>query len=530
MKINKKIALLVLIIGSFLHNNAIEWDMEEDFLDDFGLEIENLEHLPTRVIDSPAAMTILMSNNVKAPLLLKNPFYFYTHPFQRRNIVDDLIFNFPSYQINEMVSCIPFYNETSQVQYVRDRNGIKEYIDMEQRNILNTIDVADYPDINIPEMLHLFENIKIQERRLGVMFQYSCILENTWNFSFHVPCLYQEHNYFLNSSERKAIENNSFISSLEGDAWDFITNYLLSDKFGCGDLRASLEKTIKKTFSYELNIGVDITLPTAFAVKKGVVGSYFNKRSQTPSLDIINDFLDPFVEDNQTLANANGEALALNILKRANSILLDYHLGNNRHLEIGLFYRSTMIFSPTVQLTSKALFNIVLPGSERRFILKKQSNAELNAIYNRHFDNDDDGDPDINVAAAPADVQRIQEIFIEKYFPESYDVTVFPGIELSSSSKLTYERKKYTWYVGSEMWYRSKERFLTVHSRAYSLDDLEIAKAKKEYAYQTKTWFGFDKNKTENTVWQWGSRISFSGINDGIGDDFTLTLHFLKEF
>jgi hypothetical protein len=558
MNINKKAILsLFLIIASFCtYLKAFpedEWDINEAFLDDFGLEIANMEHIPTRALASDDIIGVL--TQIKAHSLLKKPFYFYTQPLRRREIVDEVSLNFPRYHLNRNLIVIPFYNQMSQAQFRRDRTGIKNYIDMQQTDLVNTInefaeDADNFDDgteedltltnIDIPDLLNLFTNIKVQERRLGVMFQYTKDLESGLHLSLHAPLLYQEYNYSLTNEEISAIENSDFFKNLpQGDYWDFATKHLLSDKLGIGDIRISLEQTIKETDAYRLNVGIDLSVPSNFAIKKGVVGAHFDKKKKTPTFNINDDFIELNKLHTQTPGDTsskdqllkNAEALALGFLDRLGSVLLEHPLGNYRHAGFGPFTRSTMIFSPTVELTSKLRVNLLIPAKERRFIKTKIDPQELDNLHNKYLDADGATDPEVgDDASRTADINRYEAIFLTKFFPESYDVTVMPGLEISSSSQLTYERPKWTISIGGEMWYHTKESFLKVHTDSTTLSKLEIKTAKKEYAYQSKTWVGIDKKKKENSNWQYGIRGSVSGINDGIGDDFTLTFHCIREF
>lgn len=545
MKINKKMILSFLLFflttSSFLCAIEMdEWDPNELFLDDIGLETAGVGHVTTRTITPTGAMGVLLQ--IKPHRLLKNPVYLYTQPLRRREIIDEISFNFPRYNFAKSFSIMPFYHQMSQAQFKRDRTGIKDYIDMSQTDLINTINelALDYDDdddndvdltsINIPDLLNLFANIKVQERLLGFMFQYTKKFENQWTLSWHFPLLYQEYNYFLTKNEISAIETSDFFKQFKtGDYWEFVTNHLLSDKLGIGDTRITLEKTIKESSAYRLNIGLDISLPTAFSIKKGVIGAYFDKKTRAPRLDLINDFLELNETGNNTQLLKNAEILALQILDRASTLLLEHPLGNYHHPACGIFTRSTLIFSPTVELTSKLRANLLIPVTERRFIKKNISTQELQALYDRHTNPATDT-PNIDPATVDADLARLEEIFIEKFFPESYDVTVMPGLEISSSSQLTYERARWIFYIGTEMWYHTKESFLKIHTDSLTQSTLEIEKAKKEYAYQTKTWIGFDKKKRETSNWQYGARASASGINDGIGDTFTLSFHCVREF
>lgn len=559
MKLYKKILLSLFIMSPTIPNLSAmeEWDMNEEFLDDFGAEIENMDHVPTRALAPEDVLGPLIF--LKAHNLLKKPFYFYTQPLRRREIVDEVTFNFPRYHLNKNLIVIPFYNQMSAAQFRRDRTGIKNYLDMQQTDLVNTLnelaedaDEVDYDNdgteldltnIDIPDLLNMFANMKVQERRLGFMFQYTKDLENSWHISCNVPVLYQEYNYFLTKEEINTIENSAFFKALPpGDYWDFVKKHLLSDKIGFGDLRFSVEQTVKETHAYRLNVGLDITVPSYFAVKKGVIGSYFNKKKATPTFNINDDFLelnqkrtaeDDISYQDQLLQNA--EDLALNILDRLSSVLLEHPLGNYRHPGLGFFTRSTLIFSPTVELTSKLRMNLLLPAKERRFIKTKIDPQELNNIYGRYVDANGDlingGDFSIiDGTIKNGDINRFEAIFLEKFFPESYDVTVMPGLEISSSSQLTYERPKWTIYVGTEMWYHTKESFLKIHTDSTTKSKLEIETAKKEYAYQSKSWIGIDKKKKENSNWKFGVRASASGLNDGIGDDFTISFHCVREF
>src|SRR3989338_7257324 len=121
----------------------------------------------------------------------------------------------------------PFFNQTWKGVYTDDKTGIGSYIDLEQKRLIKVLDDAQFVEFNIPEVLGLFTNIKVQERHLGFMFQY-CTSFKEWNISLLCPFLYQENNFYLSPSEIKRIEQEPLFKDFEGDIIEFAKQHLLS--------------------------------------------------------------------------------------------------------------------------------------------------------------------------------------------------------------------------------------------------------------------------------------------------------------
>ncbi len=504
-------------------------DFQEMGLDEFAFGIEDVHHEPMIMRGAGFdAFDIVHDFNTPTPqvgLIVSNPFYSFTKPIRRRSLLDCGNFQFPNLNtVDPSFLLYPFYNQTSRAVYTESKTGIASYVDLEQAPLLDLINTNFPGSVNVPELLSLFKNIKVQERRLGFMFQYNhpfsdCLL------SFHLPLLYQEHNFYLTPAEQKAIKNSPYLQGGPPiDIIQFAHDHLISDKIGISDLRIGLEKIVYEIPYCYTNLGCDFTIPTAFAFKKGVYGSYFDKKKPRPNFDLYTDILLPLDNNAFATVKTNSINISLATLDRVSTLLIENPLGNNGHFGIAPFIRNTLIFSPSVSMTSKTKIEFLLPAKERRFFRQNITLQEVNAIVDLTVVDADDN-------AGTAQLQLLTDLFLDNLFPKSYEATLFPGVLFESYSKITYARNNWEYSIGSEFFYQTKEVIFDVDAPSIEKIKLDIQGAAHSYAVQSKMWLSIEKIKKENSNWHIGVTLASTGIlSHGIGADCSLMISCAREF
>jgi len=179
---------------------------------------------------------------LEAQNIFAQDLYQFTHPINQRSILD-----YPEFYF---YACLPcwcgdkiwqpfvhlFYNETHKGNFTRDRTGINSYLSFESIPNFEQFGL----DVNTPRVLDLFKNLKIQERRAGVMLGGAHHYEK-WFFSFRTPLEYLLRNFFLTPQEVKAIQSDPLFNDLDpatDDAQEvmkFAREHLVSDRIGVGD-------------------------------------------------------------------------------------------------------------------------------------------------------------------------------------------------------------------------------------------------------------------------------------------------------
>ena len=469
---------------------------------------------PTVTRSTPGDTILILTDDaaVNAQSLLQYPLYFKSNPIGRRNVVDLPIFqNFATFVPLTKLSCLPFYTQTYQEYYFKEYEAIKYYIDMKQDHLIRVLDNLHFTSFDIPQVLSLFENLKLQERQIGFMFE-GVKTTDQWSVSIRTPLYYNEHNLFLTSSEQAAIEDSALFVDFEGDPIQFAKDHLISDYIGLGDTKINFEYLLKTTPKYQFSLGGKITIPTTFRLSKGIIGSYFDVHKKAPNLDLHSDLVD--VDLSEDRRKDNVVAFGLDVMDRLSTILLEQGAANNHHFGFGIFGHSTLYFKDHVYLTSLSSMEVSTPAPEQRFFIIKNDEAAFNAL------NWDNSNVQVEDKLAFLNAQ-----LKEKFFPPAYETFVWPGVVFQSTMALTYEGQKWNFVAGSDFWWKTKEHFLNVKAPSDVKDLLEIEKAKRGHLYQTGVWVAAERHPFPESEWQFGVRLGTTTLSNGIGQDVSFAFH-----
>jgi|GEM_PF-3501265 len=544
-----KYSVCILLALSMLSSSTRPADFQE--MNDFGLgdlfdteeenqflaEAEAGQGLDlTRAIITPdeAVQNLTDPALINAQVILQNPLYYRSNPPIRRNVID-----FPMFQqftergkVVKKFAPKPFFIQTFKEYFYDTRSNINYYIDMLQNelnaqiDLLTQIEDIDFPNIDLPNVLGLFENIFLEQRRVGMMFEYEHSTER-WVLSFRFPFLYDEHNLNMSPEDRAAVQSNPFFSDTEQNELLFAQQHLITDRIGFGDTRINLEYLIVESRKQIFSAGVRATIPTAFAIKKGLYGTTFDVYAPAPNFDLYTDLLLPGLstppDQNLPLVFQNIQTLGNSIMDRLSTILLESPSGNNHHFGLGIFSHNTMLFTRRLSLSGIASLEIVFPANEQRFFITYTPQAVFNA-----FDWDDTSP---STGQLPQKLAFLNQQFIDKFFPTGYNVLVFPGIIIQSTSKLTYEGKHLDFTVGTDLWWRTPEHFLKIDAPPGIQPPLiNPDTAKTSFGYQSMFWFSIDKKVKPGSPWRLGLRAQATSNSFGVGQDWGACILIQKQF
>jgi hypothetical protein len=145
-------------------------------------------------------------------------------------------------------------------------------------------------------------------------------------------------------------------------------------------------------------------------------------------------------------------------MDRLATILVQTPLGNNHHLGLGVFTHNKMIFSERISLSGLLSAEILLPANEQRFFIINTPLSAFNAF--------DWADTSATTGQLSAKLDFLNQQFINKFFPKRYQVSVFPGFIIQSTSALTYRGRRLEITGGTDLWWHTDERFLTIDAPA----------------------------------------------------------------
>ena len=541
MKYSRCFLLILALSQSIIHSE--EWENVFDQLDEepFILEAnadEGLDLSAKRAVISKNDAVINLTTLVDAQKILQNPLYYRSNPPMRRNIIDNPIFQQFVIRGNngQNFSFKPFITQTFKEYFYDTRSNINYYIDMNQNDLnnelndlLTRIETTDFLPLgfSVSNVLGLFNTIYLEERRAGAMFEYVKSTE-TWTLSGRFPFYYGEHNLNMPKEDQLKVEKNAFFGSSDFDEVTFAREHLISDQLGFGDLRINFEHLFIDTHKQMFSAGIRATIPTAFAVKKGLYGTNFNTSTPAATFDLYTDLLLPGLstppDQNIPLVQQNVQTLGYAIMDRLATILVQTPLGNNHHLGIGVFTHNKMIFSERLSLSGLLSAEILLPANEQRFFVINTPLSAFNAF--------DWADTSAATGQLSAKLDFLNQQFINKFFPKRYEVSVFPGFIIQSTSAFTYRGRRAVITVGTDLWWHTDERFLTIDAPAEIKNQQIITKstAKIGYGYQSMLWFSLEKKFKPGSSWKFGLRAEVTANSFGVGEEWGACILIQKFF
>ncbi|MDP3788717.1 MAG: hypothetical protein Q8Q60_05385 [Candidatus Chromulinivorax sp.] len=545
----KKISAL-LTLGLIFYNatdvviasdfNYIENTIFEDDDDDFAIDdslnnisLENSNNFTfTRSFRSPADNAALIytffgfidDNTAAQNALLNIPIYQQTSPIRNRPILEEpftLPYGF-DLRDNHAISFQFFFNVWSHKNFTKDSTSLGSYFLL--GNPLRIAELEFIDDLfdgdnvaNFAKALILFDPATVQENRMGGVFE-SHVIHNNTVLTVQLPVLYAERNLYLTPSQKAAISISSLGSMLTTDGVDendFIYKHIVMDQFGIGDLKFKAMYEIHATDTFDIDLGGFVILPTATALKQGIIGVWFDQNNDRAYFDLATiDLSAPLTTQNQDdVAN-----FFLAAIDKLSSNILNCPLGNNGHVVIAPSINFDWYFARNWRFSNDFSLQVPLPAQEQRFYQKIQSQAEFLNDYNVAFDAGAT-DPITFVNYVNAQLQDL-------LFPYVFPTMVFPGIVFNSTNQFAYEFNTCNFYIGSNFWYQGPEHLQSFPNIQNNQDfSYEYAQAAAASAAQEKLFAKVSYNcNSTNYSWSLSAYGDITVWNSGIGNDFTLGL------
>ncbi len=479
---------------------------------------------------SPELLLSLLSEFNILNVLQQN-LYLRTNPVISRNLLDlPSLQPYYFYNDNLTFTIQPFYNQTRLMHLNESCPFISSYIALQDtaltdllQEIVDELNESffDTPIINnIPEVLGLFKNIKLEERRGGFMFG----IAKQWNyihFSILAPIYYSERNFFLTNAEIDNIQNAPFFrqdgttpEKDETEAQAYFKRHLLSDRFGIGDTRVNLEAHVFHGWSSDAWFGLQSTIPTGGTFKKGMIGGCFDKLACTPNFNLLelaqcfnqSDKFDEYLQD--------GTQFIEGALDRLTTILADAPLGNGGFFGIGPRLDFTHYINYNWSLYTYLAYQHYFENSQVRFFLARKNPAE--------FDRDltAEGQEEANIAF-------LNQQIVNTFYPQRTIARVHPGDTFQIRETLILDTDCWHAALGVDYWRLSAERVRVCADAC----ELEINKGLLPHAHQLKLYSSIGYFGVHNNTWYHVlGTVDGTVSNSGIGKDFTVGLRVGFEF
>lgn len=428
----------------------------------------------------------------------------------------------------------PFYNQTSKCFFTPCSSKILSYVGLiAQEDFLEIIDVKDFENVDIPDVLSLFGQITMEERRLGAMI-HGWFLHNRWTASVALPAYYIEHNFQLTQKRKDELENAALFAgdtsvNLPGLNLETFTNqHLVRDRAGIGDLRIQGFYNVSNCDDRPLNIGAELTFPTARTVKKGIIGGTFCKTSPIPEIDFQAMF-DLFASSQEDFGATTPKTCKLELaelvtgygisaLDRLTSILGDSSLGL-QHFKGGPVVYTTQPIGKTTSFDMYGELQWSAAHDEMRFFRIKKNKLEFFRDYS-------------NAELAEENLQFLNQQSTNFLYPTAVKISTKPGVMFHANGALTTEwHPLLTTTFGYDYWTQRKEKLGKISCRVTPGGPLDLCAGTQHSAHEGKI---FGNVMTKLCELNYDILIVLRGDitvqNKGIGKSFTLGLDFVFDF
>lgn len=546
--------LLYILISSIPCHAMKDFDFD-DFLNDETTENFLRDNTPTTSdFCDPKIITPALVEFGLIPVLEEN-FYLRTNELTQRSLLDYPIF-LPRRWTNYTgtYGFDIFWNKTNRMFFSQSSSNLSSYLNIGPSILLDSLSnsfakISElFPNIPFaPERIFpLFRNFTVEQRRIGLMFHAEKRVKKVFFYLF-TPIYYIERNMFASEVEQEAL--TLVFGRLDQKSQDtFAKNHLISDKFGLGDTRVSVDFQIKDSELWGFNLGFFMTLPTAFTFTKDIEGSTFHKTACQTPIDILDLVCKGTSNDQEEKNAAFQEALcfAYKVLDNLAANILETPLGNGGHVGLGVAlqtdsYLHNFIKRPwanAINYRSRVSLEYLCPNvSKTRYFLPKDRSACFEALGLNQTESiiRDQAQNDENYATAV--LNFFDQQITQEFFPPAFKVKVHPGFIFRSTSKAFHEGDNWYFALGNDFWLQSKEELNHFEPAAgcktckIDADAYKLHAAQKPVAYQGKVWGTVAYKVLRNDVdWVLSFNIDQTYLKSGIGADYTIALGFDAHF
>lgn len=251
------------------------------------------------------------------------------------------------------------------------------------------LEILQTQGLNIPATLNLFQNARVEQRRAGIMFEFQKRLWHA-NLGFQVPLYYLERNYNMPEQDIEAIKSADISehNDTEKSQEKAYHKKAVDDRVGVGNLHCSFAWHALDIDRCTCNMGVKVTLPTAFAFKTGMLGSNFAKKAHAGSIDLekVTAQIRGTSESGKSQAVQSLTDYAEDAINWMGSALLATDLGREKRFEIGLFFEPTLYLHDRLWLQASARTSWLTPRCVRRLVKEVIDQATLTNSFFEPYD------------------------------------------------------------------------------------------------------------------------------------------------
>lgn len=377
--------------------------------------------------------------------------------------------------------------------------------------------IAEFGGNTVPDVIGLFRKAKKEERRTGFNFEYLNNLTDVLSIELKTALLYEERNLFLTPDETEEVEN-LFPGGEKQQKKEF-QKHVISDKIGFDDLKVKLGCLVLTKDNICVKVGPQATIPTAFVIKNGILGSNFLKiaKKSDPMFSFIelNNLIDEAIVDNNTGPITDYvKNFGLEAVDRLSGIAFDCPMGNDRHFGLGIFIEPKIKVNEGVTLRTLASVEYFFPAKEKRYFLKTKNPADfanLNAATR-------------NEQTAGEAIAFLDQAVINTFFPGLYTTSITPGFIAQLTIGPKFRLREWDFAFGYDLYYQHREKINYIEGDASTL---QVRRGIRPKALQNTIFASIIYNKIRpDSDWSIFFNFEEALASKGIGNNYALSLAF----
>ncbi|MCB9493309.1 MAG: hypothetical protein H6679_03480 [Epsilonproteobacteria bacterium] len=339
----------------------------------------------------------------------------------------------------------------------------------------------------VEQVLPLFRKIKIQDRKLGLLFQ-SGFVKSFFTVHLHTSLQVAERNFWLNGRDQNILRD-LFADLFPGDS-TFDEREFVRFRVGLGDTRLKFGVNMLNMSNFQLDAGLEGIFPTS-------------RLSAVPRFRT------------QLTGELTPEALTRDVTQTLFGIrdyLIDPRLGNGNFAFGPYFEAKVDLFHELARLWVRLSFDKSLKKDEDRLIMFAPTMTAEE--YAKEF-------------ATPDGLANFLTQYLKEYiFPSSFKATVNPGgiFNLVVAVNINLG-KKYRYTFGYDFYGQQNERITMVHNTAAAMNELRVVDATRASVSQHKLFsesMYIKRYKRADVAIGYGFDATW--VSRGIGKDWTIFL------
>jgi|GEM_PF-1144510 len=551
---------LICILGCAISTNIIHTD-DDDFFDSFNLDSDIESVGPTRLYIDPATLGIDPENYTRwFNLLLATDIFDPTSAIKVKNLILTDFFlqsnrlvtrninNYPfalhfDYSISEQDTFTTnvFLNKCTSKYLTSTGNSLESIVNFDNQgleDVLATIDLLTGGILAEASSLDLFAPGRIEERKLGGLFQYMRRNEN-WFFRAQLPFMYIERNLQFTQEQKDAIYNSTLTQiiahfsagnspSTETTEDVLASQHFIVDQIGFGNVHLGAMHNLIDTHNFTLKLGEYIEFPTEWAFKQGVKGTWF-PQDNSNRFPLVMAAIDPTLPVSLTTPQQDMlAAFFLGSVDQMSANVLTTSLGNNKHTAIAIQTDFAWYPFEKIYFQGYGAMQYMLPCHEQRFFIKQAGNKYTNFVASVPVVPLPDPGPPTSQAIAVVDgfAQELQD----RLYPYVYTTTVQPGIMFNLFASVEIPYHKWHFSAGANGWYQAQETLFNIDGPSTIVGLIDLTKARGFTAYQVKPFVKMDYHCDHNNLTIFSLYGDYTVANEATGNDFTINLQFIMKF